>query len=432
MRKGGATILRQSLTFGLVAVFVFLPLFGYGANLREQARELSQEKEEYQEKADRAGEEAQSLAERVKLMDDQIEQIGKETKRTKEEMERTADLITQTGVEIEEKEQELIDQKKTLDEAIKYLYEEGDQPIIDTFFSSESFSEALDRTEYLEVAEEKIEEVVEEVKELKIGLEDRGIFLEIHRQGLKELKLQLEVSKELIEEERKGKNKLLRETAGEEGQYRALMAAKETEEREVLEKIWKLRGSKSGKHYKGAPEEPTGEPDRGGQPDGTHKAVFQWPLKKFAVTQEYGCTSFARCGNPRGAYGGKPHNGIDISSRSDRNGFLDLRMRAAMQGKVIMVAPEALSGGWGNAIVISHPNGLFTLYGHLSRAIVKEGQKVRKGQLIGFEGSTGFSTGRHLHFSVYMEITIYRTKWYYGPGYDFEYTLDPMIFLPKR
>jgi murein DD-endopeptidase MepM/ murein hydrolase activator NlpD len=210
------------------------------------------------------------------------------------------------------------------------------------------------------------------------------------------------------------------------------MVAKATEKREILERIWKIGEKEKGRHYRGTPKEPAEDSDRGGQPDGSHKEVFQWPLKKFVITQEYGCTSFARCGNPKGAYGGKPHNGIDISSRPDQSGFLDLRMRAVMAGKVIMVAPESLSGGWGNAVVISHPNGLFTLYGHLSRAIVKEGQKVKKGQLIGFEGSTGFSTGRHLHFSVYMEITIYRTKWYYGPGYDFEYTLDPMIFLPKR
>ena len=85
------------------------------------------------------------------------------------------------------------------------------------------------------------------------------------------------------------------------------------------------------------------------------------------------------------------HSGIDIAADygSDIN--------AAAEGTVITAGTLA---GYGKAVIVSHGNGLTTLYGHISSAIAKEGQKVKKGQLIARVGSTGRSTGPHLHFEV--------------------------------
>ncbi len=80
-------------------------------------------------------------------------------------------------------------------------------------------------------------------------------------------------------------------------------------------------------------------------------------------------------------------------------------VRAAFSGKVRIKSYEG--GGYGNYVVIRHPNGLETVYGHMSRSIVREGTVVRAGDPIGLGGSTGRSTGPHLHFEArFMGIPI--------------------------
>lgn len=85
------------------------------------------------------------------------------------------------------------------------------------------------------------------------------------------------------------------------------------------------------------------------------------------------------------------HKGIDVDlNKGDK-------VVAAFDGKVRIAKRR---GGYGNVVVIMHPNGLETVYAHLSRIKVKEGQVVLSGQLIGLGGNTGHSTGSHLHFEV--------------------------------
>lgn len=88
------------------------------------------------------------------------------------------------------------------------------------------------------------------------------------------------------------------------------------------------------------------------------------------------------------------YNGVDLA------GSVGTRIVASAAGKVIVSRNSGYNGGYGNYIVISHPNGTQTLYAHLKSTAVAQGSNVSKGQLIGFMGNTGRSTGPHLHFEV--------------------------------
>lgn len=90
----------------------------------------------------------------------------------------------------------------------------------------------------------------------------------------------------------------------------------------------------------------------------------------------------------------RPHWGIDLSLK------VGDPICAVFDGKVRVVKHSRSTGGYGNLIVIRHPNGLETYYAHLSRQIVKPGEIVKAGEVIGYGGSTGRSTGPHLHFEV--------------------------------
>ena len=95
--------------------------------------------------------------------------------------------------------------------------------------------------------------------------------------------------------------------------------------------------------------------------------------------------------SPFGWRWGRMHEGIDIAAATAR------RSRAAAAGTVIYCGWK---GGYGNLVVIDHGGGLATAYGHQSSIAVSCGQYVSQGQMIGYVGCTGHSTGPHLHFEV--------------------------------
>lgn len=88
------------------------------------------------------------------------------------------------------------------------------------------------------------------------------------------------------------------------------------------------------------------------------------------------------------------YNGVDLAS------YLGAPILAAATGDVIIARTSGWNGGYGNYIVIAHANGTQTLYGHLSSLAVTAGKEVTRGEIIGYMGSTGRSTGTHLHFEV--------------------------------
>jgi murein DD-endopeptidase MepM/ murein hydrolase activator NlpD len=125
-------------------------------------------------------------------------------------------------------------------------------------------------------------------------------------------------------------------------------------------------------------------------PGHSTKYRFIWPEPQAQISQPFGPSSFWF----EPAYGGYPHfhTGIDLVEPFGSPVF------AADDGIVALVGSS--SSGYGNFVVIAHSGGLDTLYGHLSTALVKVGQTVTQGQPIGMEGSTGNSTGAHLHFEL--------------------------------
>jgi len=126
--------------------------------------------------------------------------------------------------------------------------------------------------------------------------------------------------------------------------------------------------------------------------------VLLWPVPEGRLTQGYGATAFAAKN-----YKSKYHNGLDVGR------FLGAEVVAAEKGTVINIGDQdkfCRKAAYGKFIVIKHENGLTTLYGHLSRQIVSIGDKVERGQTIGYMGKTGWATGPHLHFTVFSSQTL--------------------------
>lgn len=114
--------------------------------------------------------------------------------------------------------------------------------------------------------------------------------------------------------------------------------------------------------------------------------VFSAPVRGYAINSPYGLRKLAIEARARA------HKGVDIAAPKGTTVF------TAAEGRVVRTGYDA--GGYGNFIEVRHPNGLSTVYGHLSRIDVASGDAVAPGQRIGLVGSTGYSTGPHLHFEV--------------------------------
>jgi murein DD-endopeptidase MepM/ murein hydrolase activator NlpD len=133
---------------------------------------------------------------------------------------------------------------------------------------------------------------------------------------------------------------------------------------------------------------------------------FIWPEPQAQISQPFGPSTYWF----EPPYGGYPHfhTGIDLVEPFGSPIF------AADDGVVALVGSS--SSGYGNYVVIAHAGGLDTLYGHLSTALVAAGQAVTQGTVVGLEGSTGNSTGAHLHFELRINQTPINPAPYLPPG----------------
>ena len=132
--------------------------------------------------------------------------------------------------------------------------------------------------------------------------------------------------------------------------------------------------------------------------------TLSWPMATFQITQAFGPTSFV-LEPPLGSYA-HFHTGVDMAAP------LGTPVMAAADGVVVAVGHTSV--GYGNFVIIAHGGGIATLYGHLLATQVLVGDRVARGQQIGREGSTGYSTGPHLHFELRINDQV----------------VDPMPYLP--
>jgi len=155
--------------------------------------------------------------------------------------------------------------------------------------------------------------------------------------------------------------------------------------------------------------------------------VFNFPINNPFLTQDYGATKFAQK-----AYKSKFHNGIDFRAS------VGTPVLAALDGRIRAVDNNDIgSSRWqkfqyGKYILIEHDNGITSIYAHLSKTIVSAGQKVQSGEVIGYSGNTGYSTGPHLHFTLYWTPSIQIKKISPAAGLvPIGVTINPKDYLPS-
>lgn len=368
-----------------------------------------------------------------KTLQSAINQLELERKKVNAEISRTENLITSTDLEINKlvleisrTEKEITKAEEAIGAIIRAEYIAGNDTLLELLLRNERLSDFWSTYEAHENIRNTIQVKASDLGTFKNLLSEQRIENEKRRGKLTGLKDQYSEQNEVLVSNREEQSELLEVTKNEEQSYQQLLASRKTAQEQILKE---LRAFESQLQFF---LDPTTVPSPG-------TAVFQWPLANVVITQLFGGTEFAA--RNASVYGGRAyHPGVDMGAPRGTPILAPLTGTVRATGNTDAV-PGCFS--WGKWTLIDHANGLTTLYAHQDVLGVTAGQKVNTGDVIGYVGNTGFSTGPHLHFTVYAKEGVnvrrfneIKTVTSCGPATTpvaaTDAYIDPMLYLPAR
>lgn len=306
-------------------------------------------------------------------------------------------LITDKEAEITEKEAELEEavavqeaQYEAMKSRIKFMYEKGDMLYLELVFASESFGEMLNKAEYIEMLSAYDREMLD-------NYVAHAEYVSLCKEGLEEEKSVLEEAKKSVEAEEASLNELISAKEQEINAVSSDIKNKEAAIAEYEAYIAEQNETIAMLEKAVAEERKRLAAEQGRKYDG---GVFAWPAPSYTrISDEYGNRMHPTLGIQ------KFHNGIDMAAPGGSP------ILAAYDGTVVAAA---YSSSMGNYIMIDHGDSLYTIYMHASALYVSKGAEVSKGQKIAAVGTTGRSTGNHLHFGVRLNGNYVNPRQYLG------------------
>ncbi|HCF70646.1 MAG TPA: peptidase M23 [Syntrophomonas sp.] len=303
----------------------------------------------------------------------QLNNIEKSMSQTQNEIDATNDRIAYlehniqtTQKNIDKQQKDLDEQTETLGDRLVEIYETGDTSYLEVLLSAEDLKDFITRYDMLGSIVEQDVDLIKTINKQKKELALKKSELEVKQRELVSVRESQESQKATLAAQKGEKQEVLGSVQKEKSQYAKALAALEQSSREIEAMIRREQG--------------------GGGGPALGSGTYTWPAPGYStITSSYGMR-YHPILKVR-----KLHSGMDIGAPSGAN------IVAADAGKVIY---SGWMTGYGNTVVIDHGAGKSTLYGHQSRILVSNGQTVSKGQIIGKVGSTGWSTGAHLHFEV--------------------------------
>ncbi|MBI2064272.1 MAG: peptidoglycan DD-metalloendopeptidase family protein [Candidatus Yanofskybacteria bacterium] len=385
------------------------------AELRAEIERLEQQAEQFRGNIAQEQAEAKTLQSEIAKLNSQIKYLGNQ-------IFLTGSKITKTGIEIGGVEthisttQEKINyQKKAISQTILFLNRQETEGLLTLLLKNNNISDFLRQEQYANSLNTNLLALIDDLRGTKKDLEVKKSDLEAKKSDLETLKQQQNSQKISVGGTKSEKDELLKETKGQEAAYQKMLEEvemkqslfftelKELETRIIQGGLYILRIQAENLPKKGTD-------------------LFRWPEDNYRITQSYGCTAYARCRRASGPYGGKIHNGMDI-----KVGY-GTPIKAIGDGEIIA---NGKNDGWGNWIAIKHPPyNLVSIYAHMSAfEFLRVGTQVKAGEIIGYEGSTGFSTGSHLHLSIYKEFFTYINEKNGQLYFNYDNTIDPRDYL---
>jgi murein DD-endopeptidase MepM/ murein hydrolase activator NlpD len=356
--------------------------------LRQQIAELEKQAAQYRGNVASERAKADSLKKEISIIQNQIGGIEAQIALTGKKIDKTKLEIQDVEGNIVDTESQIDARKETIGRLLVFLNRQDEEPLITSLIKNRNMSDFFRQGQYLANINTQLLALVEELDQAKKTLEGDRTNLQTKQEELEQLKQESQTKKLELAFTKSSKSTLLTRTKGQEAEYQKLLTETEKRERDANLEVFRLEEKLR------LALDPNSLPL-------ARPGILGWPMQaRGSQSQSYGCieTSFARrsypdCNNGRGGF----HNGLDVAAPHGTP------LLAAEDGKVIAIgnAPSAY-GVW---LAVEHTNGLVTAYTHMSSRALDIGQQVKRGDVVGRMGSTGLSTGNHIHFMVYAPKT---------------------------
>ena len=335
----------------------------------------------------------------VAELDVTLEALGEELSKLTGDIEEKEGQIENAKLELADAAALEADQYEAMKLRIKYMYEKGDSSYVDLLMEAKSLSELLNKAEYIGKISEYDREKLDEYEATKHRIAETELLLEAEHAELLDLQEQTEAKHASVEQlmaakqaEIKSVESKIADAKEEVSDYAKDLKAQEDSikaiEAEIKrqEEAAKKKAEASGQTYK---------------TKNIGDIKFVWPCPASGrITSKFG----SRTSPTKGA--SSDHKGIDIGAATGTN------IVAAAAGEVVV---STYSYSAGNYVMLNHGGGVYTVYMHASKLLCKVGETVKQGQVIAKVGSTGYSTGPHLHFGIRVNGTYVNPSQYVSP-----------------
>lgn len=310
--------------------------------------------------------EEKSLSQQIEDIDKKIDAIEKDIAKLQKEIKNTQEKINEAQRNIEITQTEINGKNDILNARLRAMYKNGEVGVMEVLLGSADFQEFMTN---LDMVKRVTQQDVNLLKELEAKYDE----MNLQKRNLEQLKYNLYQQKENIQQ----KQKNLEVNRGEAAKLRSQVEKNNKALESQIDELNKYAAEISERIRKAQ----SNEAYVGG--------VFTWPAPGYSqITSTFGYRIHPILKTK------KLHTGIDIGVPSNST------VVAANDGTVIH---SNWLGGYGKAVMVDHGGGIVTLYAHNNDLLVNVGDKVKKGQVISKSGSTGMSTGPHLHFEVRLD-----------------------------
>lgn len=342
--------------------------------LKGDAGALKDQKKTLQAELDQLSKDKSQAMERKNNLDKQITATSSEIANVEEQISAYASLIAQSEADLADAQEREAAQYELFCDRVRAMEEQGEVSYWSVLFRASSFSDLLGRLDIINEIMDADQRVIDELKALQAEIEEKKSQLEASKAESEEAKAELVAKKKELSGLRDQANAVIQALAEDEAATEAEIDGLEDEQKQIQAEIQRLS------------RELAAQQAAQGQSSHSNPGGYIWPVDSRYITSTVGGRQ-----SP-GGIGSTNHKGTDIG----RVGYTS-PIYAAKAGTVIV---SQRSSSYGEYVVISHGSGNTTLYGHMSQRKVSVGQYVSQGAVIGITGSTGNSTGPHLHFEI--------------------------------
>ena len=343
--------------------------------LKNDAADLTSQRKELESKLDALKDDKSQALAKKQLLDQKVTNTAAQIKNVEAQIADYAALITQTEAELLDAQQREEAQYELFCTRVRAMEERGKVSYWSVLFKAESFTDLLGRMDIVNEIMDADQAVIDQLQALQVEIEEKKASLEASKAESEAAKADLVAKKTELDAQRKEAIALVNEINDNENEYKETLDELDKEEERIQAMI--VKKSKELAAQQAAQNGGTSNAALGG---------YIWPVSSHYITSTFGGRA-----SP-GGIGSTNHKGIDIG----RVGYTT-EIHAAKAGTVIV---SQYSSSYGNYVVVSHGSGNTTLYAHMSSRKVSVGAYVNQGDVLGVTGSTGHSTGPHLHFEI--------------------------------